>query len=222
MSERVFTVTGSAATPAQPITLAEAGLRERSDLQEWVLAHPEILGAGVLVVTFEFDRWQGSGGARERDRLDVLGLGADGRLIVAELKRDRAPDTVEMQAIKYAAMASRFTEDTLVEQHARFLARDGAMVDQDAARQGLIDHAGDLDPELLRRPRIVLVAGSFPPVVTAAVVWLQEMGVDLTLQRVQAYRVFDEKTVVTVSQLFPVPDVEEFTVSPQRQQLQAA
>jgi hypothetical protein len=47
-------------------------------------------------------------------------------------------------------------------------------------------------------------------------------GLDLALQRVQAYRVFDDKTVVTVSQLFPVADVEEFTVSPQRQQLQAA
>jgi RecB family endonuclease NucS len=98
VSERVFTVTGSAATAAQPITLAEAGLRERSDLQEWVLSHPEIIGDDVLVVTFEFDRWQVSGGARERDRLDVLGIGADGRLVVAELKRDRAPDTVEMQA----------------------------------------------------------------------------------------------------------------------------
>jgi alkylated DNA nucleotide flippase Atl1 len=222
VSERVFTVTGSAATSAQPIALAEAGLRERSDLQEWVLAHPEIIGEGVLVVTFEFDRWQAFGGARERDRLDVLGLGADGRLVVAELKRDRAPDTVEMQAIKYAAMASRFTEDTLVEQHARFLSRDGTVVDQDTVRQRLIEHAGDLDPEQLRRPRIVLVAGSFPPVVTATVVWLSEMGVDVALQRVQAYRVFDDKTVVTVSQLFPVADVEEFTVSPQRQQLQAA
>jgi hypothetical protein len=40
VSERVFTVTGPTATPAQPITLAEAGLRERSDLQQWVLAHP--------------------------------------------------------------------------------------------------------------------------------------------------------------------------------------
>jgi hypothetical protein len=96
------------------------------------------------------------------------------------------------------------------------------VVDQETARQRLIDHAGDLDPELLRRPRIVLVAESFPPVVTAAVVWLSEMGIDLALQRVQAYRVFDDKTLVTVSQLFPVADVEEFTVSPQRQQLQAA
>jgi hypothetical protein len=36
------------------------------------------------------------------------------------------------------------------------------------------------------------------------------------------YRVFDDTTVVTVSRLFPVVDVEESTVSPQRQQLQAA
>jgi hypothetical protein len=71
--------------------------------------------------------------------------------VVAELKRDRAPDTVEMQAIKYAAMASRFTEDSLVEQHARLLSRDGTEVDQDTARQRLIEHAGDLDPEQLRR-----------------------------------------------------------------------
>jgi alkylated DNA nucleotide flippase Atl1 len=53
------------------------------------------------------------------------------------------------------------------------------------------------------------------------VVWLNEMGLDLTLLRVQAYRVFDAQTVVTVSQLFPIPDVEEFTVSPQRAQAQA-
>ena len=222
MTERLFTVTGSSATPAVPVTLAEAGLRERSDLQEWVIAHPEILGSDVLVVTFEFDRWWAASGDRERDRLDVLGIDTGGRLVVAELKRDRAPDTVEMQAVKYAAMASRFTEDALVEHYQRFLQRKQDDVSADAARQQLIDHAGDLDPEQLRRPRIVLVAGSFPPVVTATTVWLSEMGLDVTLQRVQAYRVFDDRTVVTVSQLFPVADVEDFTVSPQRQQVQQA
>lgn len=144
VTERLFTVTGSSATPAVPITLAEAGMRERSDLQEWVLAHPEILGSDVLVVTFEFDRWWAAGGDRERDRLDVLGIDTGGRLVVAELKRDRAPDTVEMQAIKYAAMASRFTEDTLVEQYQRFLQRGQGDVTAEAARQQLIDHADDL------------------------------------------------------------------------------
>jgi hypothetical protein len=220
--ELVFGVDGSSAKPGLPVTLSDAGLRERADLQEWVLAHPEILGPDVIVVTFEFDRWQAYTGNRERDRLDVLGLDSEGRLVVAELKRDRAPDTVEMQAIKYAAMASRFTEDTLVEQFERFLSRSGTPVDSDSARQRLIEHAGDLDLEQLRRPRIVLVAGSFPPVVTATAVWLTEMGLDLTLRRVQAYRVFGDRIVVTVSQLYPVADVEEFTVAPQRAQAQVA
>jgi hypothetical protein len=30
-------------------------LREREHLQEWVLAHPEIIGRDVLVVTSEFN-----------------------------------------------------------------------------------------------------------------------------------------------------------------------
>jgi hypothetical protein len=119
--EHVFTVAGAAAVPATPITLAEAGFTERTHLQEWVIAHPEMLGAGVMIVTLEFDQWRSSAGSQERDRLDVLGLDHNGRLVVAELKRDVAPDTVEMQALKYAAMASRFTPETLAAQHAKYL-----------------------------------------------------------------------------------------------------
>ena len=219
--ELVFAIEGPRAQAAQPVTLAEAGLRERSDLQEWVLAHPDMLGAGVMVVAFEFDRWRaGASGERERDRLDVLGLDTDGRLVVAELKRDRAPETVNMQAIKYAAMASRFTEESLVEHYVQFRSRAGEPISEEQARDELIAHAGDLDPELLRTPRIVLVAGSFPPTVTATVVWLTEVGLDITMQKVQAYRVFGDRIVVTVSQLYPVQDVEDFTVSPQRAQAQ--
>jgi hypothetical protein len=215
----LFTVAGSAATLAQPITLAEVGLRERRDLQEWVLAHPAILGDDVLIVTFEFDRWWATG-ANPTDRLDVLGLATDGRLLVAELKRDKAPDTVEMQAVKYAAMASRFTQETLATQHARFLTQRGSPTSEDAALQHLVAHAGELDAELLRRPRIAIVAGDFPPVLTATAVWLTEMGLDLTLIRVQAYRT-NVETMVTVSQLFPVKDVEEFTVTPRQAEVKA-
>src|SRR5438046_1023793 len=139
--ELLFTVDGSAATPASPITLAEAGLKERRDLQEWVLAHPEILGPGVMVVTFEFDRWWASSGSAPLDRLDVLGLDDTGRLVVVELKRERAPDTVEMQAIKYAAMVSRFTPDVLASQHARFLTQRGQPCSDSDALDLLIAHA---------------------------------------------------------------------------------
>jgi hypothetical protein len=169
-----------------------------------------------MIVTFEFDRWRSSAGAQERDRLDILGLDRDGHLVVAELKRDTAPDTVEMQAIKYAAMASRFTAESLASQHAEYLTRRENPTTSDEARELLEAHSDyELQPETLAQPRIVLLAGSFPAVVTATVVWLTEMSLDITLVRLQAYRA-EEKTIVTVSQLYPVPDVEDFTVAPAR------
>jgi hypothetical protein len=212
--ELVFTVSGAAAKPAGAVSLAEIGLTERQHLQEWVIAHPEILGPHIMVVTFEFDRWWAAGGS-PLDRLDVLGLDRSGRLVVAELKRDVAPDTVEMQAIKYAAMASRFTPQTLATQHARFLASRGRAVTDEEALSALEEHTEErtLAVETLRQPRIVLLAASFPPVVTATAVWLREMGLDISLVRFQAYRT-DYETLVTVSQLLPVPTVEEFTVVP--------
>lgn len=215
--ERVYRVASGSAIPLRPVTLADAGLKERSDLQEWVLARPEILGPDVMIVTFEFDRWEDTRGERQRDRLDVLGLDSDGRLVLAELKRDAAPDTVEMQAIKYAAMASRFTPEDVIRYHAIHLTQRGANpVTEAAAQDALVEHAGDLTAEQLAQPRIILVAGSFPASTTATAVWLTEMGLDITLQQVQAYAVDNDTIIITVSQLLPLPELEEFTIAPQR------
>lgn len=219
--ERVYSVNSDGAVPARPVGLAEVGLRERQDLQEWVLSHPEILGPGIKIVTLEFDRWQTTSGDRQLDRLDVLGLDTDGRLVLAELKRDRAPDTVQLQAIKYAAMASRFTETELSAYHQRFLTARGETVSDEEALEALVEHAGELDAEMLRRPRIVIVAGSYTPTTTASVVWLTEMGLDITLQQAQAYQVASGELVITVSQVFPIPDVEEFTISPMRAEVRS-
>lgn len=62
----------------------------------------------MLVVTAEYDRWADTDGVPARDRLDVLGLDATGRLVVVELKRGTADRDVHLQAITYAALVSRF------------------------------------------------------------------------------------------------------------------
>lgn len=113
MKELVFSIGSGGASPAVPISFADAGLRERDELQQWIIDHPEILGDELKVVSFEFDRWETYGGTPARDRLDVLALDRAGRLVVAELKRDRASDTTTMQALNYAAMVSRFSLDML-------------------------------------------------------------------------------------------------------------
>ncbi len=80
------------------------------------------------------------------------------------------------------------------------------------------DHVASLglSVELLRRPRIILVAGEFPSITMATIVWLTEMGLDITLKKVVAYRT-EQQVVITVSRLYPLRTVEEFTVAPYNQ-----
>jgi hypothetical protein len=213
--EQVFSVSSSTATPASSITLAEAGFTERGHLQEWVIANPTILGAGVKIVTAELGRWVTASGGKENDRLDVLGLDQEGRLVVAELKRGVAPDTVQMQAIKYAAMANRFDLDKLSVQHAEFLRSRGmSQATLDEAQAMLLEHAPEVSEETLRPPRIVLLASAFPHTVTASAVFLHEVGLEITLMQFSAYRTPAAEVVVTVSQMFPLQSVEDFTLTP--------
>ena len=119
--EMLFTMAGSVATPAQMVSLEEAGLANRADLQEWLAANPEILGPAVKIVTFDLAGPEGAAGPGP-DRLSVLGLDSDGRLVVAELKWGRASD-VEVGAIKLAAQASRLLPESLADHFARFHSR---------------------------------------------------------------------------------------------------
>jgi hypothetical protein len=220
--ELLFTVDSSKATPAVQITLADAGLKEREHLQEWVIGHPEILGAGVMIVTFEFDRWKTTSGPPPQDRLDILGLDETGHLVVAELKRGVAPDSVEMQAIKYAAMVSRFSLEALADRHAKYLSGRGQPCSSEEALGLLLAHAEEITGETLKQPRIVLLAESYPKVISAVAVWLGEMGVEFSLMQYQAYKTANE-LLLSVSQIYPpLRDLEDFMVTPKAAEALAA
>lgn len=208
---RLYTVSGTTATPAERVPLKDMGFLERQHLQEWVIAHPEILGEDIRVVTFEFDRWATGSGTATWERLDVLGLDRDGRLVVAELKRDRAPDSVMVQALNYAAMASRFTVDRLVEVYAHHRGDDA---DLDAAQADLNEWAPDLSDDTLSPPRVVLVAEDFGPVLTNTAMFLIDREIDVRLVRIQLYRLDNGTLALTASQLVPPPDAEQYLVRP--------
>lgn len=220
--EHVFSVRDAKAVPLDPIELASVGFMERQHLQEWIVANPSVLGEDVRIVAVEFDRWQTFSGDSKKDRLDILAIDSTGRLVVVELKRGEASSYVDLQVLKYAAAVSRFDPDSLVDAHSRFLASRGEMVTDEIAREGLEDHVGGaLELEKLRQPRIVLVAHGFDESVTNTVVWLSESGLDIVLMRYQLYRTPSEPLFV-ISQLYPTPDTEEFTLTPRREEAEQA
>lgn len=213
----VFTVSGADATPATPTTLAAAGLKERSDLQEWLIAHPAVLGPDVLMVTAEYDQWSSNIGSTAKERLDLLGLDAAGRLLVVELKRD-GDARIHQQAITYAALVSGFDEEALAEVHAAVRTQRGQPTTSAEALALLREHVGgELDPETLSVPRIVLLAARHPPQVVTTVVWLTKFGIDIELHQVQAYTAGGQ-VHVSFDQVYPVPGIDSLLLGPARKQ----
>src|SRR5215204_674397 len=130
--EIVFNVANGQVTEMPATTLKDIGFKERADLQRWIEGYPEIVERDLLVVTTEFDQWE-LRAQRVEDRLDVLFLDSDGSPVVGELKRGEAPDTVDLQALKYAAYCSQLTVEQVVD-----LYRQYHGVSMDEARAGIL------------------------------------------------------------------------------------
>jgi len=197
----------------EEMPLASAGLKERQDLQRWITEHPDLVATGLLLITTEFDRWE-IRDQKVADRLDALFLDTAGAPVVAELKRDRATDTVELQALKYAAYCSQLTLDELAEEYA-----GGRDLSLEEARQHLVDHAPGLEDGGPRSVKIRLIAGSFGPAVTSVVLWLREYGVDIGCIEVSARRVIGaNQAVISARQLLPLPEAEDYLVRRRRKE----
>lgn len=205
-------LTSGTATPLAETTLASVGLKERGDLQRWVLAQPELVGPGLLLVTSEFDQWE-IRDQRVPDRLDVLFLDEAGSPLIAELKRDKAADTTELQALKYAAYCSQLTLDELVEEYARF-----HKVEVEEARSRLLAHATSLAEGELGPVRVRLVAGSFGPAVTSVVLWLRDHEIDIGCVEVTARQISEGSAVVSSRSIIPLPVAEDYLVRRRRKE----
>jgi hypothetical protein len=215
LNELVFTVDHAKPTRATRITLGDAGLRERNHLQEWVLADPHILGEDTMVVTSEFASWAGAGGAKDEDRLDVLGLLNDGRLVVAELKRGAAPHSAHMQALNYAARASLFDTEELTKAYRAFRKSRGETLSAEEAGERLRAHAPQLSDETLKdSPRIVLVATDFDRNLTTTAAFLIRHELEIQFVRVQAYRTTGGEVLITASRVFPPEEMEALLLAP--------
>jgi hypothetical protein len=199
--------------PMREITLTSAGLKERQDLQRWITAHPELIAPDLLLVTTEFDRWE-IRDQKVADRLDALFLDTSGAPVVAELKRDKATDTVELQALKYAAYCAQLTLEELAEEFAAY--HD---IEFDEARQQLVDHAPALEDGGPTSIKVRLVAGSFGPAVTSVVLWLREYGIDIGCVEVSVRQVSgSSEAVLSARQLLPLPEAEDYLVRRRRKE----
>ena len=140
------------------VDFARLGFQERRDIQEWVAANPGILDDGLLIIGKEF-----SGFDRTNERLDLLAVDEDGRLVVIiELKRDHSGADAHWQAIKYASYLHRASREDIIRMFA-----DYADISETEAVDELLQHLGADDLNGLNNDqRIILASHRFAPEVT--------------------------------------------------------
>lgn len=149
----------------EEVDFARLGFQERRDIQEWVAANPGILGDDLLIINKEF-----SGFDRTNERLDLLAVDGDGKLVIIELKRDDTGADAHWQAIKYASYFTRASAEQIVEMAAKHLDKS-----QGDAFAELVEHIGADDLNALNNDqRIILASHRFAPEVTSAALWLNQ------------------------------------------------
>ena len=191
----------------EEVDFARLGLRERRDIQEWVAANPGILGDDLLIIGKEFSGFDQTG-----ERLDLLAVDLDGRLVIIELKRDDTGSDAHWQAIKYASYFQRATADALIG-----VAADYWKESPEDAETRLLQHLGADDLNGLNNDqRIILASHRFAPEVTSAALWINQKvpAEDLiTCVRLTPYR--DAQTdslYVQASTIIPGPAVDDYLV----------
>ena len=186
----------------------DLGLQERPHLQEWLVQTPEALGEDLLVIQKEFD-----GFADTRERLDLLALDKEGRLVVVENKLDDSGRDVVWQALKYVAYCSSLKKSEIVEIYQKYLDR---WSNGESAVPNLCEflEAEDLDDTVLNagnEQRLILVAANFRKEVTATVLWLIGHGVRAQCFRVLPYSL-GEELLIDLQQIIPTPEAADYMI----------
>ncbi|MGB6220695.1 endonuclease NucS domain-containing protein [Haloferula sp.] len=185
-------------------SMAALKIRERQDLQRLLKDNIDVISKGTLVISEEYTGWSGS-----LRRIDLLGIDPDGTLVVIELKRTEDGGHMELQGIRYAAMASVLTFEDVVRVFGDYLQRNGRSEDaEDVLREHL--ETEDVE-EVAAKVRIVLASADFSQEVTTTVLWLNDQSLDIRCVRMVPYE--DAGSVyLDVQQIIPVPEAADYTV----------
>ncbi len=192
-------------------SFSELRLSERSNLQEWLAHTPQALGEELLIIQKEFDGFDAT-----RERLDLLALDKEGRLVVIENKLDDSGRDVVWQALKYASYCSGLKKEQIVEIFQQYLHKNIPSDGVIDARQVLREFFGGKDFEEIKlnpgnEQRIVLVAAKFRKEVTSTALWLLGYRVRLQCFKVTPYERAGD-LYLNIDQIIPPPEAADYMI----------
>ena len=187
-------------------SFAGLSIWERKHIQEWIKSAPDILGEELLILSDEFDRFD-----KSADRLDLLAMDRNGNIVVVELKRDSLGAYADLQAIRYAAMISTITIDKMVPYYKAYIKKTTGQ-EIDNPRQIIEEFvSNDEFEEFSDKPRIILCSEGFGTELTTTVLWLNNMGLDISCITITPYSVAPN-IIIVPKKVIPLPGARDYFV----------
>lgn len=191
---------------AKVCSFKELNLEERKHLQEWIANEPSSLGEELLIIQKEFD-----GFADTKERLDLLAIDKQGRLVIIENKLDDSGRDVTWQAIKYASYCSSLSKAEIIQIYQKYLS--GKDINAEDSISEFMDGTPieeiELNPD--NSQRIFFVAANFRKEVTSSVLWLSNFGLNIKCFKVTPYQ-YNSRVLIDFDQIIPIKDTEDYTI----------
>lgn len=201
---------------AKLCTFKELNLEERKHLQEWIANEPSSLGEELLIIQKEFD-----GFADTKERLDLLAIDKQGRLVIIENKLDDSGRDVTWQAIKYASYYSSLSKAEIIQIYQKYLGGNNQSAEESISDflNGIPIEEIELNPD--NSQRIFFVAANFRKEVTSSVLWLSNFGLNIKCFKVTPYQYYN-RVLIDFDQIIPIKDTEDYTIKMATKKQEAA
>jgi len=175
--------------------LADAAIRERYDLQEYICNSPDTFFAEIGQKLFLIGK-EVTPSDTVQDRIDLLAVDQEGRAVIIELKRGSNKLHL-LQAIAYAGMVAHWEPDDFL----RLLDENGREALEEFLAVGIDD--------INREQRIILIAEEYDCSVLVGAEWLSEkFGVDIMCCRIALAEDMPTKSEYLVCNIvFPAPEL---------------
>ena len=209
----IFRLEGDDISKAKLVIAQETNMELESHLEDWLENSPWALIQDELILWI--DRQPS---ARDEDGTvfpDMLGVDADGNLVIVELKRDKAPREVIAQLLEYAAWANELSDEEIQQMAENYFEKRNES-DRKQLQEVFKDvfELTDTDeiPPLNRNLRLYVVASDIPTRVARVCRFLRTtQGMDINCINVSTFQT-EESDEIIVSMETKVGD-EDIIVS---------
>jgi hypothetical protein len=192
-----------------PETRLDAGILKSKDLQRLLRQDISVLSADLKVLAEDYGTWEDS-----NLRIDLLCIDKEANLVIVQIQDAADPASVDLRAIRCAAMISAMTLEDAVAAAARDPLTAAAPLQE--IRTEILDfldwNTAD-EAEFAPAVRIILTSSEFSRELTTSVIWLNEQGLDVRCIRLRSHKLADDRVLLNVEQILPLPEADAYQTS---------